>query len=147
MVVVVVQSLSHVRLFATWWTAAHRASLSFTVSQSLLRLTSIESVMLSSHLILCHPLLLSPSIFPTIRVFSNESDLCIRWPASAPILLTNIQDWFLLGLTGLISLLSQELPRIFSSHHSLKASILWHSAFFIVQLSSIHDYWKNYSFD
>ena len=118
-----------------------------SLSPSLLKLTSIESVMLSSHLILCCPLLLLTSIFPSIRVFSNESDLCIRWPASAPILPTNIQDWFLLGLTGLISLLSKELSRIFSSHHSTKASILWHSAFFMVQLSSIHDYWKNYSFD
>ena len=95
-----------------------------SLSPSLLKLTSIESVMLSSHLIPCCPLLLLPSIFPSIRVFSNESDLCIRWPASAPILPTNIQDWFLLGLTGLISLLSKELSRIFSSHHSSKASIL-----------------------
>ena len=76
----VVQSLSRVRLFATPWTAAHQASLSFTVSWSLLKLMSIESVMPSNHLILCHPLLLLPSIFPSIRVFSNELALCIRWP-------------------------------------------------------------------
>ena len=75
-----VQSLSCVRLFATQWTAAHQASLSITNSQSLLKLMSIASVMPSNHLILCHPLLLPPSIFPSIRVFSNESALCIRWP-------------------------------------------------------------------
>ena len=75
-----VQSLSHVRLFATPWTAAHQDSLFITNSQSLLRLTSIELVMPSNHLILCHPFLLLPSILPSIRVFSNESALCIRWP-------------------------------------------------------------------
>ena len=75
-----VQSLSHVRLFETPWTAAPQASLSFTNSQSLLKLMSIESVMPSNHLILCRPLLLPPSIFPSIRVFSNKSILCIRWP-------------------------------------------------------------------
>ena len=73
------KSLSHVQLFATPWTAAHQASLSFTISQGLLKLMSIESVMPSNHLILC-PLLLPPSIFPSIRVFSSESALCIRWP-------------------------------------------------------------------
>ena len=78
--VAVVQLLSHVWLFATSWTAAHQSSPSFTISQSLLKLTSIESVMPSNHLILCRPLLLPPSIFPSIRVFSNESALCIRWP-------------------------------------------------------------------
>ena len=76
----VVQWLSHVRLFVTPWTIAHQASLSSTVSQSLLKFMSIESVMLSNHLILCHPLLLLLSIFPSIRIFSNESGLCIRWP-------------------------------------------------------------------
>ena len=75
-----VQSLSHVQLFASPWTAAHQASLSITISQSLLKLMSIESVMPSNHLILCCPLLLQPSIFPSIRVFSNEFALCIRWP-------------------------------------------------------------------
>ena len=75
-----VQSLSHVALFATPWTGAHQASLCITNSRSLLKLMSIESVMPSNHLILCHPLLLPPSIFPSIRVFSNESFLCIRWP-------------------------------------------------------------------
>ena len=96
-----VQSLSHVRLFATPWTAAHQASLSITNSWSLLKLMSIESVMPSSHLILCHPLLLLPSIFPNIRVFSNESVLCIIGrtegqsigaSASASVLPVNIQD-------------------------------------------------------
>ena len=76
----VVQSLSHVWLLGTPWTAARQASLSFTISRSLLKVTSIESVMPSNHLILCHSLLLLPSIFPSIRVFSNESALCIRWP-------------------------------------------------------------------
>ena len=78
--IAVVQSLSHVWLFATPWTAVHQASLSFTISRSLLRLMSTESVMLSNHLILCLPFLLLPSIFPSIKVFSNESALLIRWP-------------------------------------------------------------------
>ena len=78
--VVIVQWLSRVQLFATPWTAAHQASLSFTISWSLFKLMSIELVMPSNHLILCHPLLLSPSIFPSIRVFSCELALCIRWP-------------------------------------------------------------------
>ena len=100
-----VQSLSRVRLFATPWTAACQASLSITNSQSLLKLMSIESVMTSNHLILCHPLLLLPSIFPRIRVFSNESVLRIKWPKywSYSFSITpsnNIQDWFPLGLIG-----------------------------------------------
>ena len=78
-IIVVIQLLSCVRLFATSWTAAHQASLSFTSSLSLLKLMSIESVMPSNHLILCHPLFLLPSVFPSIRVFSNELALCIRW--------------------------------------------------------------------
>ena len=78
--IVVVQLLNHVQFFATPWTVAHQASLSFTISWSFLKLTSIESVMLSNHLILCHPLLLLPSVFPSIRVFSNELALHIRWP-------------------------------------------------------------------
>ena len=79
-IAVVVQSLSHVWLFSTPWTAAHQASLSFTVFQSLFKLISIESLMPSTHLILCHPHLLLPSVFPNIKVFSNESAPCIRWP-------------------------------------------------------------------
>ena len=127
-------------------------SLSFTVSQILLKLMSIESVMPSNCCILCCPLLFMPSIFPSIRVFSNEMALCIRWPkywasASASVLPKNIQSLFPLGLTGLISLLSKELSRIFSNTDSLKASILQCSAFFMIQLSHLHDYWKNHSFD
>ena len=115
-----VQSLSHVQRFVTSWTAARQVSLSITNSRSLLKLMCIESVMPSKHLVLCHPLLLLPSIFPSIRVFFNELALCIsgqsiRASASASVLPMNIQDWFLLGLTGLISLLSKGLLRIFSS--------------------------------
>ena len=116
---VVVQLLSHVQLFATPWTAACQTSLSFTNSQSFLKFMSIESVMLSNHLILCHPLLILPSIFPNNRVFSNESALQIRWPnywnfsLNPPNL--NTQSGFPLGLTGLISLWSKELLSIFSS--------------------------------
>ena len=135
-----VQSLSPVQLFATPWTAAHQASLSITNSQSLLKLMSIESVMPSNHLILCHPLLLPPSIFPSIRVFSNESALCNRWPKyrsfsfniclsnEYSVLISFRMDWLdLLSVQGTLKSLLQ--------HHSSKASILWHSVFFIVQLS------------
>ena len=106
---------------ATPWTAARQAPLSITNSQSLLKLMSIESVMPSNRLILCHPLFLLPSIFPSIRVFSNEKVLCIRWPkycigalASASVLPMKIQDWFPLGWTGWISLQSKGLSRVFS---------------------------------
>ena len=135
-----VQSLSCVRLFATPWTAALQASLSITNSQSLLRLMSVEPVMPSNHLILCCPLLLLPSSFPSIRIISNESLLRIRfpryWSFSFNISLTNEHpgliafrlDWLdLLAVQGTLKSLLQ--------HHSSKASILWHSAFFIVQLS------------
>ena len=124
----------------TPWTAARQASLSITNSQSLLKLMPIESVMPSNHLILCCPLLLPPSIFPSIRVFSNESALRIRWPKywsfSFNISPSNEysgqisfrMDWFdLLAVQGTLKSLLQ--------HHSSKASILWHSAFFVVQLS------------
>ena len=134
------QSLSPVRLFATPWTAASQASLSITNSQSLLKLMSIESVMPSNHLILCRPLLLPSSIFPSIRVFSNESVLHIRWPkywsfsfSISPSkgysgLISFRVDWFdLLGVQGTHKSLLQ--------HHNSKASILRCSAFFIVQLS------------
>ena len=115
-----VQSLSRVRLFASPWITACQASLSNTSSWSLLKLISTELVMPSNHLILCHPLLLLTSIFPSIRVFSNESALHIRWPkywtsASAPVLPMNIQDWFPLGWTGWISLQSKGLSRVFSN--------------------------------
>ena len=112
-----VQLLSHVQLFVTPWTAACQASLSITNSQSLPKLMFIESVMPSNHLILCCPLLLLPSIFPSIRVFSNESALCIRWPKywsfSFNISLSNTQDWSPLGWTGWISLQSKGLSRVF----------------------------------
>ena len=135
-----VQSLSHVQLFMTPWTAAHQASLSITSSWSLLKLMSTKSVMPSNHLVLCHPLLLLPSIFPSIRVFSSESILRIRWPsigvsASASVFPMNIQDWFPLGLTDWISLQSKGLSKSLLQHHSSKASILRRSAFFTVQLS------------
>ena len=147
-----VQSLSHVRLFATPWTAAHQASLSITNSWSLLKLISIELVMPSNYLILCHPLLLLLSSFPSIRVFSNESALRIRWPKywsfsfnispsnEHPGLISFRKDWLDL-------LAVQEILKSLLQHHSSKASVLWHSAFFMVQLTSIHDYWKNHSFD
>ena len=117
-----VQSLNCVQLFATPWIAAHQASLSITISRSLSRLTSIESVMPSNHLILCHPLLL-PSVFPSIRVFPTEllftagGQSIGAWALAleASVLLMNIQGWFPLGLTDLIPLLSKELSRVFSN--------------------------------
>ena len=137
-----VQSLSRVRLFVTPWTAALQASLSITNSQSPPKSMSIESVMPSNHLILCRPLLLLPSVFPSIRVFSNESALHIMWPKywsfSFNISPSNEHlglIWSPLGWTGWISLQSKGLSRVFSQHHSSKASILRHSAFFTVQLS------------
>ena len=110
--------LSHVQLFAIPWTAAHQASLSFTISQSLLKFMSIESVMPSNHLILCRPLLLLSSIFPRIRVFSNEWALhqSIGTSAPASVLPMNIQGWFPLHLTGWSFLLSRGLTRVFSQH-------------------------------
>ena len=135
-----VQLLSHVWLFATLWTAARQASLSITNSRGLPKLMSIELVIPSNHLILCHPLLLLPSIFPSIRVFSNESVLRIRWPKywsfsfsispsnEHPGLISFRIDWSdLLAVQGTLKSLLQ--------HHSSKASILWCSAFFIIQVS------------
>ena len=134
-----VQSLSHIWLFATPWTAAHQASVSIANSRSLLKLTSIELVMPSNDLILCHPLLLLPSILPSIRVFSNESVLRIRWPkywsfsfSISPSneysrLISFRMDWLdLLAVQGTLKNLLQ--------HYDSKASILRCSAFFIVQL-------------
>ena len=140
-----VQSLSRVWLFATPWTTARQASLSTTNSWRLLKLMSIESVMPSNHLILCHLLLLLPSIFPRIKIFSNESVLHIRWPKYWSFSFSSISpsneysrlislriDWFdLLAVQGACKSLLQ--------YHSSKALILWHSAFFMVQLS-IHPY-------
>ena len=138
-----VQSLSHVRLFATPWIAARQASLSITISRSPLTLTSIKSVMPSSHLILCHPLLLLPLIPPSIRVFSNESTICTRWPKywsfsfsiipskEHPGLISFRMDWLdLLAVQGTLKSLLQ--------YHTSKAWILRRSAFFIVQL--LHPY-------
>ena len=116
--VVVVQSLSHVQLFATPWTAAHQAPLSFTIFQSLLKLVSIEPVMPFNHLILWHTLLLLPSIFPSIRVFANDwlfPPGGQRTVASASILPMHNQGWFPLGLTDLISLHSKGFSRVFSN--------------------------------
>ena len=114
-----VQSLSRVQLFVTPWITAHQASLSITNSQSSPKFMSIESVMPFSHFILCHHLLLLPPIPPSIRVFSNDSTLLIRWPKywsfSASVLLMNTQDWFPLGWTGCISLQSKGLSRVFSN--------------------------------
>ena len=132
-----VQLLSNVQLFATPWTAAHQASLSITNSWSLLKLMSIESVMPSKHLILCCPILLLPSILPSIRVFSNESALCVRWPKywsfSFNISPSNEhpgQDWPPLGWTGWTSLQSKGLSRVFSN-----ATVQKHQ-FFSAQLYS-----------
>ena len=132
--------LSCVQLFATPWTAAHQASLSFSISQSLFKLMSIESVMPSNYLILCRPLLLPPPIPPSIRVFSNKSPLPIRWPTYQSFsfsispskeylgLISFRMDWFdLLAVQGTLKSLLQ--------HHCSKASILWCSAFFMVRLS------------
>ena len=120
-VIVAVQSPRRVHLFATQWTAARQASLSFPTSQSLLKLMRIELMMPSNHLILCRPLLLLPSVFPSIKVLFPMSQLfasggqCIGVSASASVLPMNIQGWFPLWLTGLISLLSKGPLRVFSS--------------------------------
>ena len=147
-----VHSLSCVQFFVKSWTAALQASLSFTISWCLLRLMSIELVMPSKHLILCHTLLFLPSIFPSIRESLRISELVTSGGQSignlalASVLPMNIQNWFPLRLTSQISLQF----KWFSSHlqhHSSKVSIFQHSAIFLVQLSHPYDYWKNYSFD
>ena len=135
-----VQSLSHLWLFATPWTAACQASLSITNSRSLLKLMSIELVMPANHLILCRPLLLPPSIFPSIRVFSNKSVLRIRWPKywsfSFHISPSNEYSGLISFMMDWLDLLAvQETLKSLLQHHSSKASILQCSAFFIVQLS------------
>ena len=141
-----VQSLNHVQLFATPLTSAFQASLFITNSRSLLRLMSIESVMPSNHLILHRPLLLPPSIIPSIRVFSNESVLRVRWPKflsfSFNISLSNEYSGLISFRMDWLDLLAvQRTLRSILQHHSSKASILRHSAFFIVQLS--HTYMTN----
>ena len=135
-----VQSPSHVQLFGTPWTAARQASLSITSSRSLPKLMSIESVVPSNHLILCHPLLLMPSIFPSIRVFANESALCIRWPKywnfSFNISSSNEHSRLISFRMDWLDLLAvQRTLKSLLQHHSSKGSILWCSAFFIIQLS------------
>ena len=149
----IVQLLSHIQLFAIQWTIASQAPLYLTISWRLLKLIFIESVIPSNHLILWYPLLILPSIFPSLRVFSNELALCIRWPKywsfSFSISPSNeysgltffrIDCFDLLGVQGTLKSLLQ--------HHSSKASILWCSGFFCCPaLTSVHDYWKNQSFD
>ena len=135
-----VQSLSRVWLFVTPWTAAHQASLSIINSWSILKLMFIESMMPSNHLILCRPLLLLPSIFPRIRIFSNESVLHIRWPKywsfSFSISPSNEYSGLISFRMKWLDLLAvQWCLKSLLQHHSSKASILWLSAFFIVQLS------------
>ena len=136
----VLSCFSHVRLSVTPWSATHQASLYITNSQSLLKLMSIESAMPSNHLILCRPLLFPPSICPSIRVFSSESVLRIRWPKywSFSFSISHSNEY--LGLISFrmdwLDLLAvQETPKSLFQHHSSKASILWRSAFFTVQLS------------
>ena len=147
-----VQSLSPVQLLVTPWTVARQASLSITSSQRLLKLMSIELAMPSNHLILCCSLLLWPSVFPSIRIFSSEPVLRVRWPKCQNFsfnispsnkysgLISFRIDWFdIFAVQGTLKSLLQ--------HHSSKASILCRSAFFIVQLTSMHDYRKDHSFD
>ena len=136
----VVLLLSCVQCFVTAWTAADQASLSFTISQSSLKLMSMESVMPSNHLILCHPLLLLPLVFPSIRVFSNESVLSIRWPKywSFNFSINPSNEYSRLSSFRIDWLDLPAVQRTFKSllqHHSSKASILWCSAFFMDQLS------------
>ena len=144
-IVVVVELLSHVQLFATPWPAAHQASLSFTISRNLLKLMSIVLVMPSNHLVLCHPLLFLPSSFPSIRVFSSESALRIRWPKHWSFSVGSSNeysgqisfriDWFnLLAVQGTLRGTLKSLLQ----HRNSKASILLCSAFFMVQLSHLH---------
>ena len=131
--------------FAVSRTAAHQASLSFTISLGLLKLMSIELVMPSNHLILCRPFLLMPSIFPSIRVFSNESALHIRWPKywnfNFNISPSNeYSGWISFRIERFDLFALQGTLKSFLQHHSSKASLLWQSAFFVFQLTSIHDY-------
>ena len=138
-----VQSLSHVWLFVIPWTAAHQVSLSITNSWSLLKLLSIEAVMLSNHLILCRPLLLLPSTFPNIMVFSNESAFRIRWPkywsfsfSISPFSEYSGLNFFRIDWLDLLAV--QGTLKCLLQHHTWKASVFQHSAFFLVQLSHPH---------
>ena len=145
MYIIVVQSVNHVQLFATPWTAVHHPSLSSTISWSLLKFMFIESVMLTNHLILCHPFLLLPSIFSSIRVFFNELTLCIRWPkywSFSPSneysgLISFRIDWF-----DLLAILSRVFSSTIQNHNFLALSLSYGPT-----LTFVHDSWKNNSFD
>ena len=134
--------LSRVQLFATPWTAAHKAYLFSTVSQCLLKFMSIESVMLSNHLILCCPLLLLPSVFPSIRVFSNESVCSVSWPKYWSFSFNNSPSNEYSGLisfsTDCFDFAVQGTLKSLLQHHNLKTSVLQHSTYFMVQL--LHSY-------
>ena len=135
-----VQSLSRVQIFATPWTVARQASLSFTNSQSLLKLMSISSLIPCNHLILCRPLLFPPSIFPSIRFFFNETALCIRWPKywsfSFSISASDEYSGLISFRIDWLDILSvQRTLKSLLQHHSSRVTVLWHSTFFIVQLS------------
>ena len=148
-IISVAQSLNHVWLFATLWTIVSQTPLSSTISKTVLKFMSNELVMLPNHLIPCFPLLLLPSIFPKSRSFPMTSlfssgGQSIR--ASAIVLSMDIQGWFPLGLTSLISLLSKGLSGVLLQHHNLKASIFSPQPSLYPPLTSIHYYWKNHSF-
>ena len=151
--IISVQSLSHVQLFATPWTAASQASLSITNSQSLLKLMSIESVMPSNHRVFCCcTLLLQPSIFPSIRVFIDHQFFqsggqSIGVSASVSVLPMNIQDWFPLGWTGWISFWTRDSQESSPTPQFKSINFLVLSFPKSPTLTSIHDYWKNHSFD
>ena len=152
MFIVVFQSLSHVPLSVTPWTAEHQVSLSFTISKSLLKLMSTELVMPSNHLILCHPLLLLSLIIPSHRVLSNLLALRIRWPKYWSFIFSispsNEHSGLIsFRLTGLISLQSKGLSRVFSNTTVQSISSLMLSLLYGPTLTSIHGYWKNHSFD
>ena len=150
-----IQSLSRVRLFATPWTAACQASLSITNSWSLLKLTCIELVMPSNHVILCHPLLLLPSVLPSIRVFSNESVLHIRWPkywscSFSPWMNIQSNEYsglisFRMGWLDLLAIQGTLKSLLQHQFQSTSSSVL--SLLYGPNLTSIHDYWQNHSFD
>ena len=144
--------VKYVWLFVTPHTAAHQASLSFTISKSLLKFMSIESMMPSNHLILCCPLLFCPQSFPASGSFPMSQLFTLGGQstgasASASVLPKNIHDWFPLGLTAWISLQSKGLSRVFSNTTVQKHQRKFKSFLYIPTLTSIHDYWKNHSFD
>ena len=150
MSIVDLQLHSGLQLFVTPWTAACHAFPSITSSQGLLKLMSVESVMPSNYLFICCPLLLLPSTFPSLRVFSNKWALHIKWPkywSFSSVLPMNIQDWFPSGLAGLISLQSMGLSRIFSNTTVQKHQFFSTQPSLWSNITSIRDNWKNHSFD